>query len=68
MNKTFPEGRKLGEPVRLRIFEADKAIVAQAALKTGIQEEEIKRRAIHVGLGKLAELLGIDLAEKKKAA
>lgn len=68
MKKTFPENRKLAEPERLRTFAHDKMLLEQAVRATGIEPDEIRRRAIHVGLPMLVELLGIGDEVKKKAA
>lgn len=67
MKDTFPQDRELSEGERIRIFKADKNLLKHISDKTGIEEDEIKRRGIHVGLPKLAELLGIDLGKKKAA-
>jgi hypothetical protein len=67
MKSTFPEDRKLAEPERLRTFAHDKALLDEAVRETGIESDEIKRRAIHVGLPRLLELLKV-APERKKAA
>lgn len=67
MEKTFPEGRELSDSERLRIFEQDKAIIEETAKKIGVEADEVKRRAIHVGLPRLAELLGIKTKGGKAA-
>ena len=64
----FPENRELGNAEKLRIFKADKAALKRAAEKLGVEEDEMKRRAIHVGVRELAEMLGIDVDEPRKKA
>ena len=68
MKQTFPNGRALSNSERVRIFEADKPVLEEMQAKTGLEADEIKRRAIHVGLPELADLLGIELKKPRKAA
>jgi len=67
MQATFPPDRSLGEPERLRLFAKDAPLVEIAKQKAGLDDDEIKRRAIHVGLPVLLEMLGIDPPKKKAA-
>lgn len=66
--KTFPLERELSNAERLRIFARDKPLIAQTAARAGLEPDEVKRRAIHVGLPKLAELLGVKLESPSKKA
>ena len=66
MNDTFPESLKLSEPERLRLFEHNFEQIDEVARKSGLDADEIRRHAIHVGLPQLAELLGVNLQNRNR--
>lgn len=66
MNDTFPESLKRSEPKRLRLFERNLEQIDEVARKSGLDADELRRHAIHVGLTQLAELFGINLQNRKR--
>ena len=68
MKQTFPPDTSLDDSKPLRIYRADAPLIKAAKKETGLDELEIKRRAIHVGLPQLAKLLGVTLEEKEKGS
>lgn len=70
MKKTAPEIKTLGEPAKVRLFKVDEPLIKDVASETGMDRVELTRRAIHVGLPLLAQLLGVDIVKSmpKKAA
>jgi hypothetical protein len=70
MQQTFPEERTLSKPERLRLFADDVNEVKTAAGAAGLEPDEVKRRAVHVGLPILIKALGIGskIAAKKPRA
>ncbi len=56
--ETFPKNRALGDSQRVRFFADNDHLIATLKEKTGLDACEIRRRALHVGLPLLAELLG----------
>lgn len=67
MTATAPKEKTLDNPTPLRVFKADSNPIKEIAQESGLDEIEVKRRAIHVGLPELAKMLGIKI-DKKKAA
>jgi hypothetical protein len=61
MKETNPEDTTLGDPTRIRVFAADEGIIRKTSEKTGLGGDDVKRRAIHVGLPILAKKLGLKL-------
>jgi hypothetical protein len=66
MNDIFPESLKLSESKRLRLFERNLEQIDEVARKSGLDADEVRRHAIHVGLTQLAELFGINLQNRKR--
>ena len=66
MNDTFPESLKLSEHERLRRFEHNLEQMDNVARKRGLDADEVRRHAIHMGLTQLAELFGINLQNRKR--
>lgn len=66
MKTTMPADRTLDDMTKIRPFRADTPKIKELKKKTGFDEIELTRRAVHVGLPILAEALGIELDETKE--
>ena len=58
----------MGDPTRIRVFAADEGIIRETSTKTGLGSDDVKRRAIHIGLPILAKKLGVNLDDIPKVA